>query len=259
MENKFVNITESNIDREHLCCIIRSKKPHKGIEVKRSWLAERIKEGHIFRKLDVNGCAFIEYAPLNKAWVPIISDNNDFYYIYCLWVTGEQKGHGYGKALMEHCISDAKSKKLSGICMLGAKKQKAWLSDQDFAKKYGFMVIDTAGEYELLALIFDENIKAGDNMPHFTDNAKKQVIENKGLVVYYDCQCPYIPGRIEKLSEYCLQNNINADFVEVNTLEQAKALPCVFNNWAVFYNGNFITVNQTDGAALEKLMKKVRE
>ncbi len=42
--------------------------------------------------------------------------------------------------------------------MLGAKKQKAWLSDQDFAKKYGFMVIDTAGEYELLALIFDENI-----------------------------------------------------------------------------------------------------
>jgi len=33
----------------------------------------------------------------------------------------------------------------------------------------------------------------------------------------------------------------------------------VFNNWAVFYNGNFITVNQTDGAALEKLMKKVRE
>lgn len=158
MENKFVNITESNIDREHLCCIIRSKKPHKGIEVKRSWLAERIKEGHIFRKLDVNGCAFIEYAPLNKAWVPIISDNNDFYYIYCLWVTGEQKGHGYGKALMEHCISDAKSKKLSGICMLGAKKQKAWLSDQDFAKKYGFRVIDTAGEYELLALIFDENI-----------------------------------------------------------------------------------------------------
>jgi len=91
VENKFVNITESNIDREHLCCIIRSKKPHKGIEVKCSWLAERIKEGHIFRKLDVNGCAFIEYAPLNKAWVPIISDNNDFYYIYCLWVTGEQK------------------------------------------------------------------------------------------------------------------------------------------------------------------------
>ena len=27
---------------------------------------------------------------------------------------------------------------------------------------------------------------------------------------------------------------------------------CVFNNWAVFYNGKFVTVNQLDGTAAEK-------
>ena len=42
----------------------------------------------------------------------------------------------------------------------------------------------------------------------------------------------------------------------MDTLEQAKALPCVSNNWAVFYDGKFVTVNQIDGAMVEKLLKK---
>ena len=44
--------------------------------------------------------------------------------------------------------------------------------------------------------------------------------------------------------------------VSVDTLEKAKALPCVFNNWAVFYRGKFVTVNLLDAAALKRLLKK---
>ena len=29
MEDRFLNLTEENLDREHLCCIIRIKKPHR--------------------------------------------------------------------------------------------------------------------------------------------------------------------------------------------------------------------------------------
>lgn len=47
-----------------------------------------------------------------------------------------------------------------------------------------------------------------------------------------------------------------ARFVHVDTLEKAKFLPCAFNDWAVFYDGKFITVNQIDAAALEKLRQK---
>lgn len=130
MEVEFINITSENIDSEHLSCIIRSKKPYPGIELKRKWLSERIKEGHVFRKLNVKAPVFIEYAPLETAWVPITGDN--FHYIYCLW--SGQKGNGYGKKLMEYCIDDSKQKGKSGVCMLGSKKQKAWLSNQDFAK-----------------------------------------------------------------------------------------------------------------------------
>ena len=49
-------------------------------------------EGHVFRKLDVKGCVFIEYAPLEAAWTPVVGE--DHCYIYCLWVHGAPKGHG---------------------------------------------------------------------------------------------------------------------------------------------------------------------
>ena len=248
MDTTFCNLTPENIGQEHLCCIIRTKKPHPGVEAKRAWLAQRLTEGHVFRKLDGNDCAFIEYAPLETAWAPVMGEN--YLYLYCLWVQGSPKGHGYGRKLMEDCIADARAKGKSGICMLGAAKQKAWLSDQNFAKKFGFQRVDRAGGYELLALSFD------GSAPRFAENAKKMTIETPNLTVYYDDQCPFIPQRIEKLRQYCEERAIPASFRHVDTLEQAKALPCVFQNWAVFYGGKFVTVNQIDGKTVEKLINE---
>ena len=129
MDEQFINLSPENLSDQHLCCIIRSKKPHPGVEAKRQWLAQRLREGHVFRKLDAKATVFIEYAPLETAWVPVAGSN--FLYIYCLWVLGDYKGKGYGRALMEYCIDDARKQGKSGVCMLGAQKQKAWLSDQE--------------------------------------------------------------------------------------------------------------------------------
>lgn len=245
----FINLTTENLEQEHLCCIIRSRKPHPGVEAKRQWLSDRLKEGHVFRKLNAKGCCFIEYAPLEMAWVPINGDN--FYYIYCLWVQGEFKGKGYGKELMEYCIADAKEKGKSGICMLGAKKQKNWLSNQAFAKKYGLEVVDiTDTGYELLALSFD------GTTPQFTENAKREKIENQELTIYYDMQCPYIYQKIEEIEQYCETNEVPVRFIQIDTLQKAKEVPCVFNNWGAFYKGKFETVNLLDVTAVQKLLKK---
>lgn len=190
MNTDFTNLTTENLSNEHLCCIIRSKKSHPGIEAKRQWLSDRLNEGHVFRKLNAKATVFIEYAPLETAWVPVIGDN--YYYLYCLWVLGSPRRNGYGKALIEYCIADAKEKGRSGICMLGAKKQKSWLSDQSFAKKFGFKVVDTTDNgYELLALSFDGTV------PQFAPNAKNLKIESEELTIYYDMQCPYIYKYIE--------------------------------------------------------------
>lgn len=249
MDTDFINLTTENLANEHLCCIIRSKKNHPGVEAKRQWLSERLGEGHVFRKLNAKATVFIEYAPLETAWVPINGDN--YLYLYCLWVTGSYKGKGYGKALMEYCLADAKEKGKSGICMLGAKKQKSWLSNQAFAKKFGFEVVDTTDNgYELLALSLD------GTTPRFAPNVKTPRIESKELTIYYDLQCPYIRQNIEMIKQHCEESNVPVSFIQVDTLQKAKELPCVFNNWGVFYNGNFETVNLLDINYLMRILNK---
>lgn len=250
MNTDFINLTTQNLENEHLCCIIRSKKPHPGVEAKRQWLSKRLEEGHVFRKLNEKATVFIEYAPLEKAWVPIVGDN--YIYLYCLWVSGSDcKGKGYGASLMEYCLADAREKGKSGVCMLAAQKQKGWLSDQAFAKKYGFEAVDRTDDgYELLALSFD------GTLPKFAQYAKKQVIENKELTIYYDMQCPYVFQNIEMVKQYCEANDIPVTLIQVDTLQKAKELPCVFNNWAVFYKGKFETVNLLTADSLKRILKK---
>lgn len=250
MSTDFINITEDNLYDEHLCCIIRTRKFHPGIDAKRKWLSDRLKEGHVFRKLNEKATVFIEYAPLEVSWVPIVGDN--YYYIYCLWVLGDYKGKGYGRELMEYCLNDAKENGKSGICMLGSKRQKSWLSDQSFAKKFGFEVVDdTEYGYELLALSFDGTV------PKFAENAKKEKIDNKELTIYYDMQCPYVAQKINYVKKYCEENDVPLSLIQVKTLKQAKELPCVFNNWAVFYKGKFETVNLlSDINTLKRILKK---
>lgn len=153
---------------------------------------------------------------------------------------------------MEYCLTDAKEKGKSGVCMLGSKKRKNWLSDQSFAKKFGFEVVDaTDNGYELLAFSFD------GTMPKFAQNAKKMKIESEDLTIYYDMQCPYIYQKIEMVKQYCDTNNVPVSLIQVDTLQKAKDLPYVFNNWGVFYKGNFETVNLLlDVEHLKRILKK---
>ena len=154
MNERFINITLDNIEDEHLCCAISDKKHQDGVHAKKDWLKKQIPKGHIFRKLDVKGKVFIEYSPLESSWVPIAGSN--YLYIYCLWVSGKYKGQGHAKSLLEYCIDDAKKQGKSGICVLSSKKKKPFLSDKKFMQKYGFEVVDNVGDYELLALSFDD-------------------------------------------------------------------------------------------------------
>lgn len=247
---KYINLTLENIEQEHVCCIIRSKAQPMGVLKKKEWLKERLKEGHVFRKLnDSKATVFIEYAPLEKAWVPI--EGNNYIYIYCLWTLGEYRHKGYGKELLEYAIEEAKNKGKSGLCFLGHMKQKTWLTNQDFFKGYGFKVVDeTSGGYQVLALSFD------GSYPKFSKQAKNEQIEEEELTIFYTQQCPYIPVALKKVENYCKENQIPFSFILVDSLEKAKNLPCPFNNFAVFYKGHFETVNLLDIPYLERILKK---
>jgi hypothetical protein len=42
----------------------------------------------------------------------------------------------------------------------------------------------------------------------------------------------------------------------VDSLEKAKDLPCVFNNWGVFYKGTVETVNLLDVGTVERIIRR---
>lgn len=250
MSNDYINLTLDNLNNEHLCCAITDKKHQCGVDIKKSWLEGRIPEGHIFRKLNEKGKVFIEYAPLEKAWVPVSGDN--YIYIYCLWVSGKFKKSGHGKALLEYCINDAKSQGKSGVCIISSKKKKPFLSDRKFLEKYGFKVVDIVGDdYYLLALSFD------GTEPHFNDAAKTLSIDQETLTILYSMQCPYIPNCIKQIEDYCEENDIPLCLQAIDTLEKAKSVPCVFNNWAVFYKGKFETVHLLNEGYLKKMLSRL--
>ncbi len=245
--NKYINITLENIDNEHLCCAIGDPKHKMGVENKKNWLKDRIKEGHVFRKLDAKGKIFVEYAPLETAWTPINGDN--FIYIYCLWVSGSFKGKGYAKELLEYVIGDAKKSGKNGICTISSKKKKPFLGEKEFFEHYGFKVVDNIGEYELLSLSFNEE------QPKFNETARKMEIESKDFTIYYSLECPYVVNSINELEEYAKNNHIPLNIIKVDTLKSAKEVPCVFNNWANFYDGKFVSNTLLNKNSFEKMIK----
>ena len=247
--NEYINLNEENIDKEHICCAIGDAKHQEGVTCKKEWIKSKLSEGHIFRKLNARGKTFIEYEPLDKAWVPI--EGKDYMYIYCLWVAGSFKGKGIGGELLNYAIQDAKDKGMKGICTLSSKKKKPFIGEKKFYEHYGFKIVDEVGDYQLLALRFDDVC----DVPSFRDNARTMRIDNQEFTVYYDCACPYVEYEVKELSEYAMKNDIQIDFIKVDSLEMAKNVPCVFNNWANFYKGEYVSATILNANALEKLIK----
>lgn len=232
--NEYINLSLENIEKEHICCAIGDPKHQDGVTSKKEWIKNKLKDGHVFRKLNARGKTFIEYEPIETAWVPIIGKNYE--YIYCLWVAGKFKGKGIANELINYAINDAKEKGMNGICTIVSKKKKPFLGEKKFFEHYGFKTIDEIGDYLLLALPFHD----GD-LPRFNDSARKMKIDNENFTIYYSNECTYVEYEVKELSDYAKEHNITINFIKIDSLEKAKNVPCVFNNWANFYRGEFLS------------------
>ena len=246
--NEYINLNINNIDSEHICCAIGDPKHQNGVNSKKEWIKSKFKDGHIFRKLNARGKTFIEYEPVETAWVPVQGENYE--YIYCLWVAGSFKGQGIAKELLEYAINDAKAKNMSGLCTIVSKKKKPFLGEKSFFEHFGFTIVDSIADFELMALQFDNS-----KTPKFCELARKMEIEDKNFTIYYSNECPYVEYEVRELTDYAKDRNIELNFVKIDTLEKAKNAPCIFNNWANFYNGKFISNTILNANAFEKLIK----
>ena len=246
--NEYINLTTENIDSEHICCAIGDPKHQEGVDCKKEWIKSKLSDGHIFRKLDARGKIFIEYEPIETAWAPVLGKNYE--YIYCLWVAGSFKGKGIGKELLEYAITDSKQKGKSGICTIVSKKKKPFLGEKKFFEHFGFKTVDSIGDYELLALSFDKS-----ETPKFSDSARSMQIDCQDFTIYYDNSCPYVVHEVAELTEYANKNGIKINFIKIDSLEKAKNAPCIFNNWANFYKGKFVSNTILNANAFEKMIE----
>lgn len=230
---EYIQITEDNIDKEHICCAMSGKQSL----AKKEWLKKRFFEGLVFFRSVERGKCFIEYIPAEYAWVPIDADG--YTYINCLWIAGALKGHGYSDDLLNKCISDAKKQGKLGVCILSSEgRKREFLSDPKYLLYKGFKVADVSScGINLMYLPFSDEVKA----PVFKPSAKNPRAEGSGFTLYYTDQCPftsYWVSRIEKVAE---ENGILLKTIHVTDRETAQNLSSPVTTYALFKDGKFLT------------------
>ena len=91
--------------------------------------------------------------------------------------------------------------------------------------------------------------------PKFNEKARTMKIDDQDFTIYYSNECPYVEYEVKELSDYAQKKNIKLNFIKIDSLEKAKNVPCIFNNWANFYKGEFISNTILNANAFEKLLK----
>ena len=99
--------------------------------------------------------------------------------------------------------------------------------------------------------MFDNN-----ETPKFNDSAKIMKIDNQEFTIYYSPECPYVEYEVKELTDYAKEKKIDINFVKIDSLEKAKNAPCIFNNWANFHKGEFISHTILNANSFEKLINK---
>lgn len=231
----YIQLTPDNIEKEHICCAIAGEKDVQVLS-KKQWLSERMKEGLVFLKADIRGKCFIEYIPAEKAWVPIEADG--YMHINCLWVSGAYKGKGYSNDLLDACIKDARSKGKRGVTVISSPRKLPFLSDPNYLIYKGFLIADSAEPYfTLMYLPFE---KEGE-IPRFKEQVKKPHIPNDGFVLLYTNGCPYTEKYVPIVESAARRIGVSFQSIKIDSLEKAKNAPAAWTNYALFYDGRYLT------------------
>lgn len=231
----YIQITEENLEEEHICCAISNNKDPQ-VMAKKAWMRERIKEGLVFLKGNIRGKCFIEYIPAECAWVPILAEG--YMHINCFWVSGSCKGQGYADDLLKQCIADAKQKGKIGLTVITSAKKKSFLSDPKYLAYKGFRRADVAEPYfELWYLPFEEQAEP----PQFRECAKHPECGGKGFVLYYTGGCPFTAKYVPFLKQWAKEREVPLTVIEIDSAEAAQKAPAAWTNYALFYDGAYVT------------------
>jgi len=206
------------------------------------WLRGRLHEGMRYTLLQVNGhnAGLVEYLPGQAAWRGV--EAAGYMFIQCFWVVGRNRGHGFGRQLLQTCLDDARG--TNGVAVMVSKSH--WLPTPRLFLKNGFELADLAApSYDLLVRRFDPQAP----LPRFK---KPEIRIPPGLTLYHSHQCPYAQNVPDIATRVGSSLKIPVNIIHLGNAMDAQNSPCRYGTLAYFYNGDFLTYHP---AGTEKLLE----
>ncbi|HEU0295118.1 MAG TPA: GNAT family N-acetyltransferase [Anaerolineales bacterium] len=247
MKEEIVTLTEENLHKYRTFCGL-SGRYLEGNSKKTERLKDRLREGLRYKIYQVNGhkAGFIEYIPGEYAWRGV--NAKGYLFIHCLWVIGKNKGHGYGRKLLEACLEDAKD--YHGVAVVVSKTH--WLPTPKIFLKNGFEVVDHAPpSFDLLV----RRNSANAPLPRFKKNWYRAKKYPNGLTFLKSAQCPYMYVMDEGIRQIGRDLNIPINIVQLKTAREAQNLPCAYGVMALYYNGELLTYHPTNRKQIVELLE----
>jgi GNAT superfamily N-acetyltransferase len=240
METKFITLNRENIGREHICCAFSDKKCTEGYELKKEWLRRAFDDGYVFRRLDERAKVFIEYVPAEKGWLPVDAPN--YLLVNCFWVSGQYKGQGYAKALLQSALDDARQQGRDGLATVVGASKFHFMSDTKWLLRQGF---ETCGRLCSGFSLLVKKINPEAQNPAFKESAiSGECPDKNGLVAYYSNRCPFTEYYVNvSLTETARNRNLPLKIIKLETIEQAQSAPTPATIFSLFYNGKFVTTD----------------
>lgn len=244
---RFLHVESSNIQREHICCALSGAKHAEGVKRKKEFLAAGFAGGLVFRKLDVQGKVFVEYAPAEAAWRPVVAPG--CLVIHCLWVSGRYKGQGFGGDLLQHCIEQGKQ--YSGVVAVAGSAP--FLTETAFYVRHGFEVVDRASGFDL---VYHRASDKGPS-PRFGDAARRgRVPQKEGVHLEFCHQCPFVPDTVAQMSLAAEQRGLKVTTRRLASAAEAQQAASPFGTFGVFLFGELLTHEMMTTAKFDALLAR---
>ena len=250
---RIIDTDVSNIHNFSMCGYKYVK--HEGYKRKLAWNKQQFDQGMKYKVLyskQDGAVGAIEYIPGEFCWRPI--NAKGYFFIHCIYIMKKlYKELGYGQKLLDACLSDARKQKKAGVAVLVRKG--SWMANKSLFIKNRFKVIEkTTPDFELLALKFNDTFP----LPSFKDHGFGNSQSDRGLVIYYSDQCPYISKSVKEISEIARDLfGIKASLVHLDSSEKAQQVPSAFGTFCITFSGHVIADHPVSSTRFKNIMNKV--
>lgn len=252
METKVIDYL--NFEKEHLCCVLRDRNGEGRIAAKREWLKNVFEDGLVIRKGAENGKVIMEYIPADDAWCPV--DAPEYMFIHCFRIDEKYRHKGYEKALWRECIAECKIKHKKGLCALVGEKDLPYLNKKaDFAAEGFRPAVKAAPYFELWYYPLEEDAAVPCFLPEMTEGK----VADDGFVLYYSHQCPHTAKAVPRLEAKAAELGVDLKVIYLAKQKEARAIPCAYTTFALFYDKQFVTHEVLTPARFAKIVAKLKK